>query len=514
MTQKEKAKAYDEAIERAEKSLEVLGTDKCEGARQIFSLFPELAESADERIRKAIYDALRYLETELSWDFLSNVDILDAYAWLEKQGEQNVPSREMVLNVWELGNIWKEITKGVCNTEHGTQLEFIIKHWNEGEHYTEWLEKQGERKPVNDTDEDIVEAVKDTSILDLVEPKFHEGDWIVWQNKCYKVNYNGCCYELIDQDGLSTSLEYGTVDENAHLFTIQDAKDGDVLVSRYNKPFIYNGNRDSFHIGSYCGISVEDGFKVATEKCHWTENVNIHPAAKEQRDTLFAKMKKAGYEWDADKKELKEIKIITPLFNVGDTIIKKNNSDINKFGQFTITDITDGKYWYNDRIICDISEQYEWELVEQKPISFDTSTPVSYDDIPFGEKDYELHEATYFIPEGFHAEIERDKVIIKRGEQKSEELPNGEDYGIDGLYHAISILERTYGKVDGYQSDDGILEHECAISAVKKLYKKKPAWSEEDDEILRTIISDGIRGAEFDMLQINWLKSLKQRIGG
>ena len=59
--------------------------------------------------------------------------------------------------------------------------------------------------------------------------------------------------------------------------------------------------------------------------------------------------------------------MVEPKFKVGDTIIKKHNSDINKFGQFTITDITGGKYWYNDRIICDISEQYEWELVEQKP---------------------------------------------------------------------------------------------------------------------------------------------------
>ena len=30
------------------------------------------------------------------------------------------------------------------------------------------------------------------------------------------------------------------------------------------------------------------------------------PATKEQRDLLFAKMKEAGYEWDADKKELKK----------------------------------------------------------------------------------------------------------------------------------------------------------------------------------------------------------------
>lgn len=34
---------------------------------------------------------------------------------------------------------------------------------------------------------------------------------------------------------------------------------------------------------------------------------DIHPATKEQRDILFQKMHKAGYEWDAEKKELKEI---------------------------------------------------------------------------------------------------------------------------------------------------------------------------------------------------------------
>lgn len=59
--------------------------------------------------------------------------------------------------------------------------------------------------------------------------------------------------------------------------------------------------------------------------------------------------------------------LIIPKFKVGDIIIKSHNSDINKFDQFTITDITGNKYWYNDRIICDINEQNDWGLVEQKP---------------------------------------------------------------------------------------------------------------------------------------------------
>ena len=32
---------------------------------------------------------------------------------------------------------------------------------------------------------------------------------------------------------------------------------------------------------------------------------NIQPATKKQRDTLFAKMQEAGYEWDSEMKELK-----------------------------------------------------------------------------------------------------------------------------------------------------------------------------------------------------------------
>lgn len=56
---------------------------------------------------------------------------------------------------------------------------------------------------------------------------------------------------------------------------------------------------------------------------------------------------------------------VEPKFNIGDTIIKKYNSDINKFGKFTITAIIDNKYWYRDKIICDINEQDEWELIKQ-----------------------------------------------------------------------------------------------------------------------------------------------------
>lgn len=74
-------------------------------------------------------------------------------------------------------------------------------------------------------------------------------------------------------------------------------------------------------------------------------------------------------------------------------------------------------------------------------------------------------------------------------EQKPVEEVNGEDYGIDSLYAAMDILNKTLGQVEGYQSDDGILEHKAAITAIKKLYKQKSVeWSEEDERNMSDLI--------------------------
>ena len=83
MNIEEKAKRYDEALERAKQFSE---NPLLEDSGSVVEyIFPELKESGDEKIRREIYGALKYLETELSWDALGEIDILDAYAWLEKQ---------------------------------------------------------------------------------------------------------------------------------------------------------------------------------------------------------------------------------------------------------------------------------------------------------------------------------------------------------------------------------------------------------------------------------------------
>ena len=53
MTESEKAKAYDEALERAKAILKV-ADNRQESLNYVSTIFPELAESEDEKIKKEI----------------------------------------------------------------------------------------------------------------------------------------------------------------------------------------------------------------------------------------------------------------------------------------------------------------------------------------------------------------------------------------------------------------------------------------------------------------------------
>lgn len=142
-----------------------------------------------------------------------------------------------------------------------------------------------------------------------VELKFKVGDWITNGDYTWKIiEVKPLDYILQSQDGNIVDDTISHVDEHFHSFTIQDAKDGDVLVSLSNQPFIYNGECNTFHVGSYCGMDcIGRKFIISQEKCHWTERNGIKPATKKQREQLEKAMADAGYKWDDEKKELKKI---------------------------------------------------------------------------------------------------------------------------------------------------------------------------------------------------------------
>lgn len=88
MTQEEKAKAYDEALHKAKRIINVCVDDNTECRSMtacIQQIFPELKESGDENIRKNL---LGYLHT-LPNHFSHNGSLVTEWvAWLEKQGGQ------------------------------------------------------------------------------------------------------------------------------------------------------------------------------------------------------------------------------------------------------------------------------------------------------------------------------------------------------------------------------------------------------------------------------------------
>lgn len=154
----------------------------------------------------------------------------------------------------------------------------------------ELKELEGEKKPVY-----------------KAESKFEVGDWITFYGgtpfKIVKIEQesNGTLdYLLVRQDGHDSYFNKKCVDENARLWTIHDAKPGDVLVDVYGNTGIFQKNND-FDWTSYCSLGVNGGFQnFKTEH----ENDKTHPATEEQRDNLMKAVAKAGCVWDDEKKHL------------------------------------------------------------------------------------------------------------------------------------------------------------------------------------------------------------------
>lgn len=262
MTKEEKAKRYDEAIERARALNNGEDVDVEAGTTICEYIFSELKESEDERIIKKLIDFVK--------SRLAVFPECDRFiAWLEKQGEK--PQGKSALEA------------------------------------------------VKEEKVDNQNCVKST---DKVEPKFHKGDWIVFNGlTLYIKGIIKGFYITISKGGITNSYDWD-IDNVARLWTIEDAKDGDVLSANWRvganfweRIIIFKkyhskdveGLINAPYVEGY-GNTFKNGKLIPCAKVpyysEWTDK--LYPATKEQRDLLFQTMKEAGYEWDADKKELKK----------------------------------------------------------------------------------------------------------------------------------------------------------------------------------------------------------------
>ena len=310
LTIEEKAKAYDEALERASKLRFQNPFDTV--SQMMEHVFPELKESDDEIIRKELLSFCQNRADNYPND-PKYANIGNWIAWLAKQGKSNPYSG---VSFEYNGNIW-----GMCARDNGVDIGLngeLIQHVN--------IEKQNEKKHL-DISESIEKTVSDAqptfdfnigvsdeclydeAISDNEsKPKFKVGDFIA-NDYCFGkvIEITNDAYLLDTGQGIPFSCEH-----NAHLWTITDAKDGDVLcykdeISLY-KYDIKDWSGTSF--GGFVYYCCYDGKRFITDSFYSLteqDKTDIHPATKEQCDLLFQKMKEAGYEWDAEKKELKEI---------------------------------------------------------------------------------------------------------------------------------------------------------------------------------------------------------------
>ena len=297
----EKAQRYDEALEMARKELLTCGSTDCEAARQIYRFFPELKESEDEKIRKELLDYCKNKAEKYPND-PKYKNISAWIAWLEKRGEQ--PR-------YSIGDVLCD--KSCTTLNKDAQPNFEIIDIRNGMYICD----KGSF-PISQQDEyELVAKKIDQKPADKVEPKFHEGDWVVnrfgdvwhidsFDSKNYQVsNGDKYCYFPIEKQN------------EMHLWAIQDAKDGDVLACPLPKGheggeqiFMFKGINSRDYVDDcieyYCRVCEGVFYENKTGYMGTTSSI-LYPATKEQCDVLMKAMANAGWTFDFEKKELKKI---------------------------------------------------------------------------------------------------------------------------------------------------------------------------------------------------------------
>ena len=133
--------------------------------------------------------------------------------------------------------------------------------------------------------------------------RFKVGDWIADDTGIKllveEVNEKYNNYRCINED-FSQIITSG---DGFHLFDVShDAKNGNILVSDDNEPFIYNGTCQGDSVGAYCGFFC-DGIHFSCDGSpnRWAAKTGLKPANVEQRAKLFSKMNELGLKFDFNK---------------------------------------------------------------------------------------------------------------------------------------------------------------------------------------------------------------------
>lgn len=171
-------------------------------------------------------------------------------------------------------------------------------------------------------------------------------------------------------------------------WTIQDAKDGDVIVYDDGWTCIFKCIHGIW-FSSYCFITSDGEFHTAyeTHSVNTTINGKVHIATKEQRNLLFQKIKEAGYKWNPETKTLVKL----PKFKVGYKIKSIKTGNI-----YEIIKITPNYYiakYLGSDIMISWNDYDEYEIVSNK---FDISKLKPFDKVLVRDYDNKVWKTQFF----------------------------------------------------------------------------------------------------------------------
>ena len=335
---KEKAERYDEALGRAKKWFNSEEPDSYTCI--VESIFPELGEREDEKMWKLIEKYVHYniSDTVLESDHITRERL---ESWLEKQCEKKelLPQANERAWLYLVSDVltWKD---GIGQYLDNPEVQKLAKKLCE--EYKQRLYNPVQDVPLeqnsiqrNDfisipfgTNSELISEIvvipdgcvatiegnkihikreEKTDSTDNIEPKFNLYDWVVshYNHVAYIKAIDEKNYFLSCDNGSCEKLSIEYVDRNWRLWTIKDAKEGDVLYSPFHHLiWIY---RDSEH------------YHVCVNMNYTTQNIaingligipkDVRPATKDEQTILFERIKEDGCEWNAEKKELNKVTI-------------------------------------------------------------------------------------------------------------------------------------------------------------------------------------------------------------
>lgn len=303
-----------------------------------------------------------------------------------------------------------------------------------------WIEKQ--KNGVNDRS---AETASTRNIQPEDKPSFKVNDWVIMtkdasrkimQIKTIEDDY----YDTADQKGriIRYSLRQSA---DWKLWTIEDAEPGDILASNDNIVMFKSidevkGENMQNYCTYYCDGTNE--FHTNTFALLLCKSAYL-PATAEQCKMLDEQLVGLGYVWDEKYKKLNKIDL-RDVQNTVDGSIDALGYALDIIGK-TYGDLPG--YQYGNIKSCDAALNAITALNQNR-------------------NEFSWFKKTYY---------DNDLRLRRMLKDDIDNLCQKTGIDIDGIYHALKMLEISLGTVDGYQSEDGIFKHKCAINKVMLIYR-------------------------------------------